>query len=39
MLFLINGLKDVAYFTLPNKIPYFARRISRRWDKFVKDIY
>ena len=36
-LVLIDGLGDVSHFTLPNKIPYFARRrISRRWDKFVK---
>lgn len=36
-LVLIDGLGDVAHFTLPNKIPYFARkRITRRWDKFVK---
>ena len=35
-LVLIDGLGDVSHFTLPNKIPYFAkRRISRRWDKFV----
>ena len=36
-LVLIDGLGDVTYFTLPNKIPYFARkRINRRWDKFIK---
>lgn len=36
-LVLIDGLGDVSHFTLPNKIPYFARRrINRRWDKFVK---
>ncbi len=36
-LVLIDGLGDVSYFTLPNKIPYFARkRINRRWDKFIK---
>ncbi len=36
-LVLIDGLGDVSHFTLPNKIPYFARgRISRRWEKFVK---
>lgn len=35
-LVLIDGLGDVSHFTLPNKIPYFARkRINRRWDKFV----
>lgn len=35
-LVLIDGLGDVTYFQLPNKISYFARRkISRRWDKFV----
>ena len=36
-LVLIDGLGDVSHFTLPNKIPYFARRrISRRWEKFVR---
>ncbi len=36
-LVLIDGLGDVSYFTLPNKIPYFARKkIQRRWDKFAK---
>ena len=36
-LVLIDGLGDVSYFTLPNKIPYFARkRINRRWNKFIK---
>lgn len=36
-LVLIDGLGDVSHFTLPNKIPYFARRrIERRWDKFEK---
>lgn len=36
-LVLIDGLGDVSHFTLPNKIPYFARKkINRRWDKFVK---
>lgn len=36
-LVLIDGLGDVCHFTLPNEIPYFARkRINRRWDKFVK---
>ena len=36
-LVLIDGLGDVSHLTLPNKVPYFARRrISRRWDKFVK---
>jgi hypothetical protein len=35
-LVLIDGLGDVCHFTLPNKIPYFARqRIHRRWNKFV----
>ncbi len=35
-LVLVDGLGDVSHFTLPNKIPYFARgRISRRWEKFV----
>lgn len=35
-LVLIDGLGDVAYFTFPNKIAYFARRkIKRRWNKFV----
>jgi len=35
-LVLIDGLGDVSHFTLPNKIPYFARRrITRRWDKFI----
>lgn len=35
-LVLIDGLGDVAYFTLLNEIPYFARRrITRRWNKFV----
>ncbi len=35
-LVLIDGLGDVSHFTLPNKIPYFARgRIGRRWEKFV----
>ncbi|RXJ55304.1 YrbL family protein [Candidatus Marinarcus aquaticus] len=36
-LVLIDGLGDVSHFTLPNKIPYFARRrINRRWMKFVR---
>ena len=36
-LVLIDGLGDVSHFTLPNKIPYFARRrINRRWEKFVR---
>lgn len=36
-LVLIDGLGDVSHFTLPNKIPYFARqRINRRWEKFTK---
>ena len=36
-LVLIDGLGDVSHFTLPNKIPYFARRrIRRRWDKFER---
>ncbi len=36
-LVLIDGLGDVSHFTLPNKIPYFARkRINRRWEKFAK---
>ena len=35
-LVLIDGLGDVSHFTLPNKIPYFARKkINRRWDKFT----
>lgn len=35
-LVLIDGLGDVAHFTLLNDIPYFARRrITRRWNKFV----
>ena len=35
-LVLIDGLGDVAHFTLLNDIPYFARRrITRRWEKFV----
>lgn len=36
-LVLIDGLGDVTFFTLPNRIPYFARKkINRRWDKFTK---
>lgn len=36
-LVLIDGLGDVTYFTLPNKISYFARKkINRRWNKFIK---
>jgi len=36
-LVLIDGLGDVAHFTLFNGIKYFASaRINRRWDKFVK---
>jgi len=36
-LVLIDGLGDVSHFTVLNTIPYFARRrITRRWDKFVK---
>ena len=35
-LVLIDGLGDVAHFTLLNDIPYFARRrITRRWNKFA----
>lgn len=35
-LILIDGLGDVAHFTLLNDIPYFARRrITRRWNKFT----
>lgn len=36
-LVLIDGLGDVSHFTILNNIPFFARRrISRRWEKFVK---